>query len=550
MRLSPGATYYGRILTTNPFTGVLADADSTPTVAIYRNGSSISPTVTGPTSAGAGTGEYSYSFVIDAGYAADDVIRVVASATVAGVAGKRTNAELVLDAKTSTRAAPGDQMNLINAPNAVAIAAIQNGLATQADINALNQSASRRIILTAVEQFERPEGGTTSYTVEARTYDGDGAAVNADSTPTLTATGIVSGNLAANLSAASNPSTGVYRWTYTVANDAAIEQLRFDVSAVMGSTFTLTKYAQVTDFVAATFTTADRDTLTAIKAKTDLIATNSADSPAAQTAQTNAATAATQAQAANAKLLGNVAAQTGDAFARLGAPAGASVSADIAGVKGDSGAIAAILSGITSLPKWLRAMFRKSTADATALAEINSGGGSYDATTDSAEAMAEAIATVDATAGSAPTATEIWTHAQRSLTDGAIRVVSPFQSGSFAIVRGDSYLNADGNARSFGKVDGATWPTDLTGWTITFTCNPTDDLLETDSDAVGFTATGTVVTATGDSQAVRFDFTAAQTGALTPSVGGYKYDVQASKGNSRVTLETGVLTVVEDQTTG
>ncbi len=333
MRLSPGATYYGRILTTNPFTGVLADADSTPTVAIYRNGSSISPTVTGPTSAGAGTGEYSYSFVIDAGYAADDVIRVVASATVAGVAGKRTNAELVLDAKTSTRAAPGDQMNLINAPNAVAIAAIQNGLATQADINALNQSASRRIILTAVEQFERPEGGTTSYTVEARTYDGDGAAVNADSTPTLTATGIVSGDLSANLSAASNPSTGVYRWTYTVANDAAVEQLRFDVSAVMGSTFTLTKFAQVTDFVAATFTTADRDTLTAIQTQTDLIGTNDADSPNAQTAQTNASTAATQAQAANAKLLGNVAGQTGDAYARLGAPAGASVSADIAAVK-------------------------------------------------------------------------------------------------------------------------------------------------------------------------------------------------------------------------
>lgn len=72
---------------------------------------------------------------------------------------------------------------------------------------------------------------------------------------------------------------------------------------------------------------------TAIMAKTGLIGTNNADSPAAQTAQTNAATAATQAQAANAKLLGNVAGQTGDAYARLGAPAGASVSADIAAVK-------------------------------------------------------------------------------------------------------------------------------------------------------------------------------------------------------------------------
>jgi hypothetical protein len=261
--------------------------------------------------------------------------------------------------------------------------------------------------------------------------------------------------------------------------------------------------------LASGYTAPDNTSITAIKAKTDLIATNIADSPNAVTAQTNAASAATTATT-----------------------------------------IATILSGITSLPKWLRALFRKSTPDATALGEINSGGGTYDATTDSAEAMAEAIAAVDAIAGSAPTATEIWTHAQRSLTDGAIRVVSPFQSGSFAIVRGDSYLNADGNARSFGKVDGATWPTDLTGWTITFTCNPTDDLLAADPDAIGFTATGTVVTATGDSQAVRIDFTAAQTATLSVEDGGYKYDVQASSGNSRATLETGFMAVLEDQTTG
>ena len=261
--------------------------------------------------------------------------------------------------------------------------------------------------------------------------------------------------------------------------------------------------------LASGYTAPDNTSITAIKAKTDLIATNSADSPNAVTAQTNAASAATTATT-----------------------------------------IATILSGITSLPKWLRALFRKSTPDATALGEINSGGGTYDATTDSAEAMAEAIATVDATAGSAPTATEIWTHAQRSLTDGAIRVVSPFQSGSFAIVRGDSYLNADGNARSFGKVDGATWPTDLTGWTITFTCNPTDDLLAADPDAIGFSATGTVVTATGDSQTVRVDFTAAQTATLSVEDGGYKYDLQASSGNSRATLETGYMAALEDQTTG
>jgi len=40
-------------------------------------------------------------------------------------------------------------------------------------------------------------------------------------------------------------------------------------------------------------------------------------------------------------------------------------------------AIATILSGITSLANWLRAMLRSDTPDSTALAEINSGGGTY-----------------------------------------------------------------------------------------------------------------------------------------------------------------------------
>lgn len=141
---------------------------------------------------------------------------------------------------------------------------VGGAVASQADITALNQSASRRVILTTVGQYERPESGTVTYTVEARTYDGDGAAVNADSNPTLTATGIVSGDLSANLSAITNPATGVYRWTYTVATAAALEQVRFDVSATMTTAFTLSVYTQVTDLVGATFTTADRTKIEAV----------------------------------------------------------------------------------------------------------------------------------------------------------------------------------------------------------------------------------------------------------------------------------------------
>jgi len=167
--------------------------------------------------------------------------------------GDDTDAASLLARLTASRAGYLDNLN------------VGGAVASYADIDALNQSASRRIILTTVQQYERPESSSSSYTIEARTYDGDGAAVNADTTPTLTATGIVSGSLAANLSAATNPSTGVYRWTYTVASGATVEQIRFDVSATLSSAaFTLSAYAQVTDFVSATFTTTNQSHLEAI----------------------------------------------------------------------------------------------------------------------------------------------------------------------------------------------------------------------------------------------------------------------------------------------
>lgn len=56
------------------------------------------------------------------------------------------------------------------------------------------------------------------------------------------------------------------------------------------------------------------------------------------------------------------------------------------------GLIRTILTGITNLAAWLRALARKSAPDATALSEINTGGGTYDAATDSLEAAAESLA--------------------------------------------------------------------------------------------------------------------------------------------------------------
>lgn len=167
------------------------------------------------------------------------------------IAANATSLATLLSRVTSARAGYLDNLNTSGI------------VASQADITALNQSASRRVILTSVPQFERPESGNSTYTIEARTYDGDGAATNADSDPTLTATGSVSGSLAANLGTVSNPATGVYRWTYTVASAATNEQIRFDISATMSTAFTLSLYSQVVDLVSVTFNSTDRLMITA-----------------------------------------------------------------------------------------------------------------------------------------------------------------------------------------------------------------------------------------------------------------------------------------------
>jgi len=88
-------------------------------------------------------------------------------------------------------------------------------------------------------------------------------------------------------------------------------------------------------------------------------------------------------------------AQTGDNFARIGAPVSTSISADIAIVDVNVDTLlaritSALFSGITSLAEWLGLVAGKQAGDATALAEIQAtgaGSGTFDPTTDSNEAI-------------------------------------------------------------------------------------------------------------------------------------------------------------------
>jgi hypothetical protein len=149
-------------------------------------------------------------------------------------------------------------------------------VASHADILAVNQSVSKHVLIQTVGTYESPSSGTNSYTIEARTYASDGSAVNADTTPTLNAIGYKSGDLDANLSAATNPATGLYRWTYTVPVGATEEQVRFDIAAtIAGLTFPLSCYTQVLFEATTAWGSTDAAHLTAIYNK--LPANNIAD---------------------------------------------------------------------------------------------------------------------------------------------------------------------------------------------------------------------------------------------------------------------------------
>jgi len=266
----------------------------------------------------------------------------------------------------------------------------------QAMFDALNQSASRRVTIITSQQWEIPESGSNTYRIQARTYDGDGALVNADLTPTLTATGGTSGSLAANLSSATNTSTGVYDWTYTLASVLTQEQVTLSVSPVIGgSTFTDVKLPVIADFTASTWTTADR---TALNGIATTLGTPAGVSVSADIAAVKADTGATQ-TIVSSGTHGNAALKTlidavdavADAIlvdtAEIGA-AGAGLTA--LATQTSVNDIATKFGGITLVKNWL-AIIAGKAADAPTLAEMNAttAGATYNNVTDSNEGQVD-----------------------------------------------------------------------------------------------------------------------------------------------------------------
>jgi len=153
---------------------------------------------------------------------------------------------------------------LANIDNASSFKADVSALATiLTAVNALQNNTRVKFLPPGV--MERPDSGSTAYKLELYLYDSDGNMEAPDSTPVIAVTNQSGTDRSSNLSALTEVSTGYYTATYTLASDATMEQLVWDVTIVEGgATRHHGALSLIVDTTAVDFTAADRTKLTAI----------------------------------------------------------------------------------------------------------------------------------------------------------------------------------------------------------------------------------------------------------------------------------------------
>lgn len=235
-------------------------------------------------------------------------------------------------------------------------------IASQADIQGI--TVHSRIKISVPPQLERPDSGTTDYRIFIYSYNEVGQAEDLDSNPTITAENNAGTDRSSALGSVSKPAgTGIYQVDYTVDNADAVEGLVFKVTTTEGAVATVHVAASaVVDTTAVDFTSADRTLLTDLEARL------------------------TAARAGYIDNLNGHTPQTGDNYARLGAPAGASIAADVAANATSLSTLTARLgawtgSGINTVLGAFKALL---SSAASAPSDI---GGTFDPAADSVEAL-------------------------------------------------------------------------------------------------------------------------------------------------------------------
>ena len=94
---------------------------------------------------------------------------------------------------------------------------------------------SALINLYAPPQLEIPDSGNIIYPFTIVVRDNEGKLVNLDASPTLTAANASGTSRTSNLSSVTNPATGRYTFTYTVASTHAKESIRIVASGTVSA---------------------------------------------------------------------------------------------------------------------------------------------------------------------------------------------------------------------------------------------------------------------------------------------------------------------------
>lgn len=153
--------------------------------------------------------------------------------------------------------------------NSTAVAGIQSGLATSAEVTGLN--INTRANLSVPVEIETPDSSTQVYKIRLFLFDMLGNMEAPDAEPTITLVNASGTDRSSRLSAATNPSTGVYSWDYTATVGDAEEQLNWTFIVVESSiTRQYPAVSYVVEESAYRFSSTDRANLGAVKTRVEL----------------------------------------------------------------------------------------------------------------------------------------------------------------------------------------------------------------------------------------------------------------------------------------
>lgn len=131
-----------------------------------------------------------------------------------------------------------------------------------AQISSLTNGFNSRLRSAQPLAVEIPDSGDVTFKLYLQTSDDSGVPTDADSLPTITVTGSITGSQASNLGTVTNTGTGEYEVVYTLNSADNVETLDVVWDATL-STQALKQRVSiaVTDAVAVDFTSADRTVL-------------------------------------------------------------------------------------------------------------------------------------------------------------------------------------------------------------------------------------------------------------------------------------------------